>query len=131
MTATQQKVEMWTGDDVIVPYWVVNEYGAPEDLGDFTSFAFSVRDQPRGTLAFATKTAPAGVVPQLPLTAGLLHVVINSADTADYEVGGRKVELYCELEGIKTGTKVKTLAEGPFVLHQSIAGVGVGEEVTP
>jgi len=55
----------------------------------------------------------------------------NDADTADYEVGGRKVELYCELEGIKTGTKVKTLAEGPFVLHQSIAGVGVGEEVTP
>lgn len=123
MTATNQQMELWTGDTVVQPFWIVNEYGAPEDLSRYDSFTFAVRAKPQDPETVLVKSSPDGVVVQGDPTAGLLHVLIDSADTADYLVGGAQVELLHELEGIRE-SKTLTLAEGILLLHQSITGVG-------
>jgi hypothetical protein len=126
MTAVNQKMELWSGDDVVQPVQLVDEHGAPENLANFTRFEFTVRDKPKGTiivgpLVWTTAVPGTSIAPQ---TNGLVNVLIGSTATASAPVGGSKVTWYQELEGTKTGGNIRTLEEGPFILHQSIAGAG-------
>lgn len=122
MTAVNQNTEVWTGDDVRIPFQIVDEYGAPEDLTAYTAFAYSVRDKPGGTLLFAAKSLGGGIT-VVSAAAGTLYVDLASVDTASAVITGERQDYIHELEGIEAG-KVRTLATGRFRLHKSVSGVG-------
>ena len=123
MTNREQNTEMWSGDDVVLPFVIVDEENAPDPLSNFTAFTYAVRDKAGGTLLFPAKVYPGPSIILDDLPGGRLHVLIASADTATVAIVGGVQDFHQELEGVRTGGLHKTLCEGVYRLHKSIAGV--------
>lgn len=122
MPITGQNTELWTGDDVRIPFLIETEDGAPDNLSLYTAFSYVVKEKPGGT-ALITRTLAGGAVVVDNAAQGSLHVTLLSTDTATMGVIGEHQDFVHELEGTRSGL-IKTLMTGRFRLHKSVANVG-------
>lgn len=125
MTNQQQNTEMWSGDDVVLPFVILDDEGAIDPLNNFSEFTYTVKDKAGGVQLFTPQTKANGgvVIDTPPGTNGRLHVVIGSALTKTAPIVGKYQDFVHELEGTRIVGGVKTLCEGTFRLHQSVSGV--------
>lgn len=122
MTEINQNTELWTGDDIQIPFVIIDEYGRPRDITG-AAFTYSVRDKPGGTLLFTpAKTVGSGITIDI-AASGTGHIVVDSADTAAVSIIGEHQDFYQELEMV-LASRTYTCWTGRFRLHKSVSGAG-------
>ena len=73
MTNREQNTEMWSGDDVVLPFVIVDEENAPDPLSNFTAFTYAVRDKAGGTLLLTILINTGGFVGDV--CSGILYLL--------------------------------------------------------